>query len=114
MSLIETKNTLNDCYIGSVRLENEHYRITVSYCGDYKTARAENKIEQNYISVRCECIDNNLIIANVNASIYISMSKSYIPDVYNADDWHDIERQMKNALETVTELQKIVDDYFCI
>lgn len=113
MSLTEIKNTLTKCFVGSLKLQNDHYRITVSYCGDYKTARETGKIEQNCISVRCECLDNTIMICNINASVYINMNKSFIPDIYDACDWEKIEQQMANALKTVSELQTIINHYFC-
>ena len=112
MNLIETKNTLNDCFVGSLKLQNEHYHLTVSYCGDYKEAYKNNTIDSNYISLRCECIDNSIMIANTGLDVYISMSKSFLPDLHDETDWSNVANQINNALITVAELRKIMNKYF--
>lgn len=113
MSLIETKNTLlSNPMMGTLKLKNESYECTITYCGNYAEDSAAGSIDDNYISLRCKCLDNTLIISNHKKSVYVNMGESFIPDLYNHADRIKLDKYLKSAIDTVNELQTIMDKWF--
>lgn len=113
MSLTETKNTLmSNPMIGTLKLENESYECTITYCGNYAKDKEANAIDVNYITLRCKCLKSTILISNNRKSVFVNMSKSYFPDLYNHSDRTKLDENLKIAVDTVNELQTIMDKWF--
>lgn len=113
MNLTETKNTLNkNPNIGTLRLENKHYIITVTYCGDYKADKEAKSLNPRYIGVRCKCINNSLVINNNAREIYIDFNKSFVASIHSREMLDKLVNQLNASYDTVEELRTIINSYF--
>ncbi len=113
MSLTETKNTLNkNPNIGTLKLQNDHYIITVTYCGNYKADKEAKMLNPRYISVRCKCIDNSLIINNNACEIYLDFNKSFVANIYERKMLDKLVTQLNTSYDTIEELREIINSYF--
>lgn len=113
MALTEVKNTLNqNDTMPTLKLENEHYGFTIFYNGDYFNDRCDDHIDPHLIKVRCKPKNSDIIIAVNNLSTRIDMTNSFMFDIRTEKDLDTLEKQLRNALDAMKDLQTVLDTYF--
>ena len=113
MALSEIKNTLEQNEtMPTLKLENDDYRFTIFYVGSYIDDRCSGSIDPHKIRVKCKPKSSDILIAVNDLTARIDMLNSFIFDIYNEKQLDKLGRQLRCAMNTLKELQPVLDKYF--
>lgn len=107
-----TKNGLfRDSLFKALKLENEMYKVTIFYEGDYKSDFENGCIDREMITVACKLKEEGFDLDFTLEDIFVSL---LYPPTYSLSEIDDVKRQLEVAKESAEELKGIIKEYFNI
>lgn len=105
-----TKNGLQrECLMKALKLENELYKITIFYEGDYEADLKNNCIDREMITVACKLKGEGFDLNFMREDIFVDLL--YAP-TYRLSEIDDVIHQLQVAKESAEELKGIMKEYF--
>lgn len=107
-----TKNALyRDSLFKTLKLENDMYKVTIFYEGDYKSDFENGCIDRDMITVACKLKDEGFDLDFMREDIFVSL---LYPPTYSLAEIDDVKHQLEVAKESAEELKGIMKEYFNI
>lgn len=106
---VTANNLLRESEIKSLKLENEEYRVTIFYYGDYEKDRVCSKIDIQNISMSCKPKGRGLKLVLMSGRIMIDIPMSSILTIQEAEVY---KLQFDIAIPAAIELEQILQEYF--
>lgn len=111
MSFEIMKNSLNrNSEIKSLKLQNNNYKITFFYYGDYEKDAKNKEINIDNVTMSCKEKGELFSLTMSKGRIFISVPQNDMLSIKEVDDF---EKNLQETKETAVELEEIIKEHFC-